>query len=78
MSAGTSVNSNGSSVTYTSAIAALGEVKGTISEVVVTEVRLRSWYILIPKPVLTLHLLIALVATVLGLHLLASNTYIFK
>lgn len=37
LSAGTSVNSNGSSVTYTSAIAALGEVKGTISEVVVTE-----------------------------------------
>lgn len=36
LSAGTSVNSNGSSVTYTSAIAALGEVKGTISEVVVT------------------------------------------
>ena len=37
LSAGTSVNSNGSSVTYTSAIAALGEVKGTISEVIVTE-----------------------------------------
>ena len=36
LSKGTSVNSNGSSVTYTSAIAALGEVKGTISEVVVT------------------------------------------
>lgn len=36
LSAGTSVNSNGSSVTYTSAIAALGEVKGTISDVVVT------------------------------------------
>lgn len=33
LGAASSVNSNGTSVTYTSAIAALGEVKGTISEV---------------------------------------------